>query len=40
MSAHVLSEVELQTISQKAIDAKAKAYCMTPSSPIIISYKF
>ncbi|KAE8550261.1 mitochondrial ornithine carrier protein [Talaromyces marneffei ATCC 18224] len=27
MSAHALTEAELQTISQKAIDAKAKAYC-------------
>ncbi|OKL58693.1 hypothetical protein UA08_06283 [Talaromyces atroroseus] len=27
MSAHLLSEVELQTISQKAIEAKSKAYC-------------
>jgi cytidine deaminase len=27
MSAHTLTEIELQTISQKAIDAKAKAYC-------------
>ncbi|RAO73623.1 uncharacterized protein BHQ10_009635 [Talaromyces amestolkiae] len=27
MSAHALTEIELQTISQKAIDAKAKAYC-------------
>lgn len=27
MSAHTLTAEELQTISQKAIDAKAKAYC-------------
>jgi cytidine deaminase len=33
MSAHTLTETELQTISQKAIDAKAKAYCMPFPSP-------
>jgi hypothetical protein len=33
MSAHALTDIELQTIAQKATEAKAKAYCMSLSSP-------